>query len=312
MVGGLFGGSFSDGDNWMAVFGRRASGESNIRMLSRTALTMVFQIQTNLPSSEEAFETGVQPVNAYPLSSGLPELQKGRATQLSSFSMRILAANELLHALDHTLHYFPQGGRSNQNQDEAYWQRHNEISKSLDILDTFMNENISLAQGSIGLDAILVHACTNMANMQLHRLVVGLTARYSLSPRLVADSQARLHKAAEETLKMFDAAGNGLGRAIRNPVLSFAAYMASTVFLEDLQVATEIQARREKEEGFLFLARTLKFFGNNIPLVKAMSSQLDGDMRQAGFDPSILNEVCCSGDPDPKQAQTPLSQSSAD
>jgi hypothetical protein len=92
---------------------------------------------------------------------------------------------------------------------------------------------------------------------------------------------------------MFHAAGNGLGRAIRNPVLSFAAYMASTVFLDDLQAAasTETHVLREKEEDFLFLARTLKVFGDQIPLVRSMSRQLDEDMQKAGFDPSILSDV---------------------
>ncbi|KAL2201934.1 hypothetical protein CC79DRAFT_1315584 [Sarocladium strictum] len=250
-------------------------------------------IQTNLPSTEEAFNTGVQPKSACSLADGLYEVQKGRSTKLSSLSLRILAANELLHSLDHTLHHFPQGGVLNQAQDQAYWQRHNDITKSLDILHTFMHENMPLEQPSIGLDSILVHACTNMANMQLHRLVIGSTARQSLPPRLTADSHTRLRKAAQDTLKMFHAAGNGLGRAIRNPVLSFAAYMASTVFLDDLQAAagTEPHVRREKEEDFLFLARTLKVFGDQIPLVRAMSGQLDGDMQKAGFDPSILSDV---------------------
>ncbi|KAK0385849.1 hypothetical protein NLU13_7026 [Sarocladium strictum] len=251
-------------------------------------------IHTNLPFTEEAFSAGLEQPDTFTLSDGLRELQKGRDSRISSLSVRIIAANELLHALNHTLYHFPRGENNSHAHQERSWQQHNEISTNLNILDTFMNENLPLSTGSTGLDAILVHACTNMANMQLHRVATGLAERLLSSPHVIIISKERLHRAAEETLEMFHAAGDGLGRAIRTPVLTFAAYMASSVFFEDLQTAVEAHHRRKREEGFLFLAKTLRVFGDRIPLVRAMSSQLDTDMRRAGYDPSILNEA---GDP---------------
>ncbi|KAB5543150.1 hypothetical protein GE09DRAFT_968709 [Coniochaeta sp. 2T2.1] len=258
-------------------------------------------IRTKLPASEEAFASGTDEATV-PLSKGLQDLRQDRESHVSPFAIRILAANELLHALDH-------GARQLQDddpggiQDSVYWQRHKEIDENLGILTVYLPENLQIFRNPRSLDAILVHICTNMANIHLHRTALRLMQRHSLDDRLVARSQSRLLPAADGIVAVFRAAGDGVGTAIRNPLLSFAAYMASCVFLEDrLQggIASETyftmqeqdQSRQsQSEESLEFLANTLLSFARHSSLVRANAFQLATDMKRTGYDRSMMDRV---------------------
>ncbi len=135
--------------------------------------------------------------------------------------------------------------------------------------------------------------CTNMATIQLHRTALGLMHIHSLPFYLVAQSQARLLPAAEGILGTFRAAGDGVGAAIRNPLLSFAAYMAASVFLEDFLAvgAASVDRGRQSEDSLDFLARLLVFFGRSVPLVRTMAFQLAADMKRTGYDSSMMDKV---------------------
>ena len=145
-----------------------------------------------------------------------------------------------------------------------------------------------------GLDGILVHTCTNMATMQLHRTAAGLVQQHSAVPFVSAgQSQDRVLPAAERVLHMFRAAGDGIKVAIRNPCLSLAAYMAASTFLEASQTSGPVgDETRRYEESLTFLARLLVFFGRTSPLTRAMAHQLALDMKQTGYDSSVMDEVC--------------------
>jgi hypothetical protein len=262
-------------------------------------------IRTNLPATEESFAVGTDepPIS---LRNGLRVLEQGRGTQLSPFAIRILAANELLHALDHGgSHHFPDNSQDDPNdtRNVPYWQRHREIDTNLTTLTMFLPERLHMSQNPRSLDAILVHISTNMATIHLHRTALGLVHRHLLAPHLIAQSQARLLPAAEGILAVFRGAGDGVGTAIRNPLLSFAAYMAASVFLEHyFQVAAAVAAggvdqeqaqyqSRQSEESLDFLASTLVFFGRSSPLVRANAFQLAADMQRTGYDASMMNKV---------------------
>ena len=254
-------------------------------------------IRTNIPSTEESFATGVSEPPT-PLSSGLRELEQGRGAQISPLAVRILAANELLHALDHSSHHFPNEG-SEDFENGPYWRRYREIDANLRTLTMFLPERLHLSRTPCSLDAILVHVSTNMATIHLHRTALGLMHRHSLAPHLIAQSQARLLPAAEAILSVFRAAGDGVGTAIRNPLLSFAAYMAASIFLEDhyLQAAagggagSQNNRSRQSEDNLNFLARILVYFGRSSPLVRANAFQLAADMKRTGYDASTMDEV---------------------
>lgn len=254
-------------------------------------------IRTNLPSTDESFATGAAETPVA-LSKALHELEQGRSTQISSLALRILAANELLHVLDHTSHQSQEDGPDDA-QDGPYWRRQRRIEADLNTLIQFLPGRLHLSRNPRNLDAILVHVCTNMATIQLHSTALGVMKRRSLDPRLQARSQACLLPAAEGILAVFRAAGDGVSTAIRNPILSFAAYMAASVFLDDhLQAGAEApgergkeRSNRQSEDSLHFLARILIFFGRRSPLVRANAFQLAADMKRTGYDASMMDKV---------------------
>ena len=210
---------------------------------------------------------------------------------MSPFAVRILAANALHHALDHSSQNYPKDAPEDVHNG-PYWQRHREIDTNLTTLTVYLPEKLQLSRNPRSLDAILVHMCTNLAIIQLHRSALGLINQHSLPSYLVAQSQARLLPAAEGILAIFRAAGDSIGAAIRNPLLSFAAYTAATVFLEDFQAAQGLTERsRQSENGLNLLARNLVFFGGRSPLVRALAFQLALDMKQTGYDASMMDTV---------------------
>ncbi|KAK4104399.1 hypothetical protein N658DRAFT_541196 [Parathielavia hyrcaniae] len=265
-------------------------------------------VRNNLPSTEEAFTWGINTEAPVTLPEALRVLQQQSGAQPFPFAIRILAANELLHALDHTAHHTPANNNNSNNfnledmLNERYWLRHKELDSNLTTLTFFLPASLQLSNNPRSLDAILVHACTHMATIQLHRVALGLLHQYdqtvTASAHLITESQARRDSAAQGVLAVFrTAGGEGLGRAIRNPLLSFAAYMAASVFLEHCLSMSRGEGRgggsgrHESEDSLKFLAQTLVFYARGSPLVRANAFQLATDMKRAGYDSSMMDSV---------------------
>jgi hypothetical protein len=209
-----------------------------------------------------------------------------------------MAANEMLHALDHGSQDY-QLLKGDVVQQDLYWERHRQVDGHLTILTLLLPERLHLLRNPRSLDAILVHVCINMATIQLHRTALGVLESLQLQPRNAEDiehSKIRLLPAANNIVTVFRAAGDRVGTAIRNPILSFAAYMAATVFLEDIShAAAEGNAAdsraRHSRENLAFLAQVLTFFGQSSALVRANAFQLAADMQRANYDTSMMDVV---------------------
>jgi hypothetical protein len=256
-------------------------------------------IRTNLPSTEESFAIGIAEP-AIPFADGLRNLEQDRGSGISPLAARILAANELLHALDYDAQKYADDS-SEGTQNGLYWRRLKESDAKLNTLATFLAERLPLSSNPRSLDAILAHVSTNMAAIRLHRTALGLTRHHVLDFEMVSRSRGRLLQAAEGILAVFRAAGDGISTAIRNPLLSFAAYMAASVFLEDhlhaaaaggLGQAGMMQNRSWQSGSSLdFLANILVFFGKSSLLVRANAYQLALDLKRTGYDASMMDKV---------------------
>ncbi|EAQ91804.1 hypothetical protein CHGG_00039 [Chaetomium globosum CBS 148.51] len=229
---------------------------------------------------QETFAAGTTNEPPIPLCKGLQQLEQGQDAQPSPLAIRILAANELLHALDNNPRHFFEVDNGDEIPNGPYWVRHRQIDMNLTTLTMLLPERLHLHRAPRTLDAILVHASTNMATIHLHRTALALLHELQTrSPKdashqlLIAQGQTRLLPATEGILAVFRAAGDGVGTAIRNPFLSFAAYLAALVFLEDhfREAAGEEGRPREgplgrSEEKLRYLAQTLVFFGRRARL----------------------------------------------
>ena len=211
---------------------------------------------------------------------------------MSPLAFRILAANELLHALDHTSRFSSDDGSLGDVQNGLYWKNQRVIDKNLGMLTLFLPEKLQFSRNPRSLDAILVHMSTNMGVIQIHRTAMALMHQYSMPSYLISQSQARLLPAAENILSIFQTAGDSVGTAIRNPLLSFAAYMAASVFLDDLQAAGAGRNQsQQSEENLRFLIRIFVFFGSTNQLVRTVAFQLASDLKQTGFDSTMMDKV---------------------
>ncbi|KAK4249171.1 hypothetical protein C7999DRAFT_12955 [Corynascus novoguineensis] len=248
-------------------------------------------IRTHLPSTEEYFNTGIGGGLSIPFSRNLDELrQGGPGSQLSPLAARILAANELLQTLDHTSKDSTSAHRRDM-QGAPYWQRLRQIDANLVTLAAALPETLDPSRNPHSLDAILVHTCTHMATIHLHRTALRRHRQPVHAPSLVpaALSHARLLPAAEGILAVFHAAGAFLGAALQNPLLPFAAYLAASVFLENhVRPSSSASLDKSSEEKLGYLARVLVAFGRSSPLVRVNALQLAADMRRVGHDASAI------------------------
>jgi len=273
-------------------------------------------IRTHLPCSEEAFAAGVEDARSTPYAQGLELLRLGRDDdRLSSFAIRILAANSLLQALDHAAHHHhhhhhrrPRPGE-NYTLEDPYWRRHREIDTALVTLTTTLVPTSPHDPRSSSLDAILARICAGMATLQLHRgalrrlllLLQHPTSGPGAAPsssgtilaQHIAAAESRLLPAATAIVSAFrTAAASGiLPAAIRNPLLPFAAYTAASVFLADVVITVPtptptppLAQKQSSSENLAYLAGVLSGFADTSPLVRANAVQLAVDVRRAGYD----------------------------
>ncbi|KAK0740161.1 hypothetical protein B0T18DRAFT_470723 [Schizothecium vesticola] len=230
-------------------------------------------VRTNLPSAEPVFASGTE--NPYPtsLSDGLGRLEQGLGEQISPFAIRILAANELLHALGHSAEGSVQDP-SGRDPNSTHWHRHREIDTNLATLTHLLPESFDLARNPRSLDTVLVHICTAMGALHLHRPFVQTLGSFN----------TRLLPAAQTILSVLRAAAaaNFVATAIRNPLVPFAAYMAASVLLTDCLQPVSGDENQSSEDGLEYLANILVSFAGRSPLVKANMLQLAADLQRVG------------------------------
>jgi hypothetical protein len=243
-------------------------------------------IRTNLPSADQHFAAGVDNPHPTRLSDGLRRLEQGQADELSPFSIRLLAANELLHALDHTANppdpdpaaSFP--GNIEEVEDSSYWRRRRDIDRNLTTLTHFLPAHLNPSANPRSLDAILVHICIGMAVLHLGRC----SPASPITTTSPADWNRRLLPTAQAIVAVFRAASaaGSLPKALRNPLLPFAAYMAASVFLTDF-CTSSAGGSQESETNLAYLADTLvAYSASGGAVVRANALQLAEDLQRVG------------------------------
>ncbi len=99
-------------------------------------------------------------------------------------------------------------------------------------------------------------------------------------------SRVRLLPAAEGILNIFRMVVD-LHSALKNPLMAFSAYMAALVFLEDYM----IDQNQQSEDDLHFLLHILVSLGRTNVVIRSLAIQLAIDMKQCGFDSSVMEQV---------------------
>ena len=183
------------------------------------------QIHTFLPASDKAFNTGVEEPQGH-----LRAAFQGNWPEYSSFAGRVLGAQIFHRVLEHSFNQINElGGRG---QMSTFWDQHKAIDDELTLILAFLPSELRLPEHSWDHNALFVNIMLHTAVICLHRAGLGYSGQPPPHELLLSQSQERLVPAAKEIVSVFQMMSN-LQAALRNPLIIFAAYVASIVFLED-------------------------------------------------------------------------------
>ncbi|RNJ55400.1 hypothetical protein D7B24_008537 [Verticillium nonalfalfae] len=235
-----------------------------------------------LPASDEAFRSGVKEKTTT-----LKSVLQDTGERYSSFAGRILAAHLFHKTMEHTEQPAAEGNPEDV-KNGLYWKQHRDIDNSLATLLMALPETLRLPRNIRSPNAVFVNIMTQAAIISLHR-----AAQWTIRPlqdvlpeHTVRQSQNRLLPAAEEILHVFRMVPD-IEATMQNAMLTFAAYMAALVFLEDFAAGHSQQS----ESNMDFLVGMLITVGRSNVMVASLANQLAIDMHHLGIKSSVATKA---------------------
>ena len=195
--------------------------------------------------------------------------------------------------LEHTSQSLPEDNPQD-IKNGPYWKAHRGIDNDLAAMLMFLPNNIRLPRSFRCPNALFVNVNIHTAIICLHRAALLKIRQLSLPEHLMLQSQVRLLPAAEGILNIFRMITD-LESALKNPLMAFSAYTAALVFLEDYMTDHDSQS----EDNLHFLLHILVALGKSNAVTRSLAIQLALDMKQGGFDSSVIEKVI-------REAATPL------
>lgn len=201
----------------------------------------------------------------------------------------MLAAHIFHRTIEHT------GSNNSQYQEDRdfngdlYWQRHKGIDNDLKFMLLMLPKNLCLPANYRTHNAIFVNVMLQTATICLHRAALWRMKSnlQGLPVYLIRLSQDRLLPAAEEILNIFRIIPD-LGATFTNPLICFAAYMASLVFMAS---TSPTEPDREHGQNLDFTLKILATFGNTNLVANALANEIVKEMKQCGITSPSMHKV---------------------
>lgn len=250
---------------------------------SRAAYLHSPQISTHLPSSEKAFELGLEETTS-PLTSTLQQEGQG----FSAFAGRVLAASLFYRAFQHSTRTVPEDDPADPRT-SMHWKRHREIDNDLVVLLQALPDDLQLPRNIQCRNATFVNIIIHTSVICLHRAALARMQSHAPSERMMRQSTARLVCAAEEILNVFRMMPD-VNETLKNPMLTFSVYMTSVVFLDNWDTQQQ-DYRRQDNLDFILRIIILAARTWNNPVTGSMAAQLAADMRERGLDSAAVEKV---------------------
>ncbi|CVK99836.1 related to Zn(II)2Cys6 transcriptional activator [Fusarium mangiferae] len=240
-------------------------------------------IKTRLPASDNAYENGQEEHTRF-IGDQLLESE-----QHSTFAGAVLAAHIFHRTIEHT------GSNNSHYQEDhnfngdLYWQRHKGIDNDLKFMLLMLPKNLCLPANYRTHNAIFVNVMLQTATICLHRAALWRMKSNlrGLPVYLIRLSQDRLLPAAEEILNIFRIIPD-LGATFTNPLICFAAYMASLVFMAS---TSPTEPDREHGQNLDFTLKILATFGNTNLVANALANEIVKEMKQCGITSTSMHKV---------------------
>lgn len=185
-------------------------------------------IQTDLPSSEEAYESGIPE----PSMSLREALMPGGADTLSSSGLIGVISAFLGRNLLH-LHR-PSPGQDDADINGDFWKRHRQMDGTILSLLLGLPESLRLPVATNDPKVVFSNMCIHTSVICLHQAAIFKVEKHRLSPKLAAESKMRCLTAAAEISTLMKMTSH-LDMANQNPFMAFCLYVAARVFIQYLK-----------------------------------------------------------------------------
>ncbi|RTE68434.1 hypothetical protein BHE90_017188 [Fusarium euwallaceae] len=234
-------------------------------------------IQTLLPTSEDAFTSGIEEETKT-----FQDALRQPGPGCSPLAFRALAAHLFYLSLK-TMPSAHGEGDAEENQD-SWLNQYDEIDSRLALLLTQLPERLRLPQASRCQQAVFVNILIHEASICLHKSILERAqhTRGLIPEPVIRRSQSRMMTAAEEILSIFRLRLD-LKIALRNPILNFAAYTAGLVFLERAADGQSAESQRNVN----FIINVLDGISHTHPAARELAAQLAANARAAGIERSM-------------------------
>ncbi|KAF4951549.1 hypothetical protein FSARC_12880 [Fusarium sarcochroum] len=242
------------------------------------SLMDVKRIRTLLPASEEAFQLGMEEPSAT-----LSQVLGGDKSRCSPFACRIVAAHFFHECLDHTFQEV-QDPDPTDIHNSPFFKRHQYLDTGLATAFVTLPDTIRASPHSQ--EAIIISLQLHTASICIHRVGSAQAKKHNIPADVLAGTQARLLPAADAIFNIVASMAD-VSSMFHNPLVSFAAYMATYVFLEDY-VSSQDKSSEMKMTGLMNLMITI---GHENPITASAAVQLAHSLLKTGIDPSALDKV---------------------
>ncbi|KAH8801521.1 fungal-specific transcription factor domain-containing protein [Xylogone sp. PMI_703] len=267
---------------WGAFYGDRwaSSGTGWPMLIDETG------IQTNLPSTERAFEAGIE--------ERTPTLQEALTPEgaaiLSPYGGVVLSACLFGHNFQHLQKTGP-----NERPDDLaggeFWKRHRRMDNVLSNTFMFLPEHLRLPQGIRDLNVVFLNMNIHTSAICLHQAAVLAAQRYNLDPKFIRQCQERNLMAAEEVTNIMRLVTH-VNSSNMPSWIGFCLYVAAGVFIQDAMTA---RSRPQSKSNVDFLLSAMKAMGKTHSITHHFLVQLEFDLDASGI--QIENHTRKAGAP---------------
>ncbi|KAI1038662.1 hypothetical protein LB505_011341 [Fusarium chuoi] len=241
------------------------------------SLMDVNKISTSLPASDEAFQLGMEEP-----STPLPQVLGGDNSLCSSFGYRIMTTHLFHECLDHT-YQDHQASDLTDVQNSQFWKRHHDLDTSLSTAFITLPEKL---RGSHTQEATNINLQLHTASICIHRVGTVQAKKHNISADVLSNTQARLVPSADAIFNII-ASQPDVTAMFGKPLVTFAAYMATYVFLEDY-VSAQNRTSEMKMTALMDLMITI---GRANPVTASAAIQMAHELRKTGIDASAVDKV---------------------
>ncbi|CAJ0547174.1 Ff.00g018010.m01.CDS01 [Fusarium sp. VM40] len=242
-----------------------------------TGWPSLMDIRTMLPASEEAFQLAIEEA-----STTLAQVLSGDNSLCSPFACRVITTHLFHECLDHTYQQQPDSDPKD-IQNSPFWKRHHDLDTGLATAFVTLPEAL---RGADTRDAININLQLHTASICIHRVGVARAKKHDISADILSSTQARLLPSADAIFSIVAALAD-VSSMFRNPLVAFAAYMATYVFLEDY-IASQASTSEMKMNALMELMIAI---GRDNQVTAFAAVQMAHELHTTGIDPSAMDKV---------------------